>query len=188
MQLTVVEEPMAALTEHAKISSAFTVGSVLDCTESMPGLPLRERPVVPYRKDYDAIERPVSWAAKFDISKWGLLAAMIGTERVGGAVIAFDTPELQMLEGRTDVAVLWDIRVRHELRRRGAGAALFQAAEDWARRRGCNELRVETQNNNVPACRFYERQECELRYVVPGAYSRLPNEVQLIWVKKLNKS
>jgi GNAT superfamily N-acetyltransferase len=185
--VTVVEDPIAALADYARISIAFTVESVLDCVESIAGLPLSERSVLPYRKDYDAIEHPLSWATKFDISKWGVLAATVGTERVGGAVLAFDTSAIQMLEDRTDVAVLWDIRVRPELRRLGVGAALFQAAEHWAARRGCCELKVETQSTNMPACRFYDRQGCQLRHVIPGAYPTLPDEVQLIWVKTLKR-
>jgi GNAT superfamily N-acetyltransferase len=188
VNVNVVEEPITALAEHARISIAFTVESVLDCAGSMPDLPSSERPVIPYRKDYDAIEHPLTWASKFNISKWGLLAATIGAERVAGAVLAFDSPTLEMLENRTDIAALWDLRVRSDMRRRGVGAALFRAAEDWAARRGCRELKVETQNTNVPACRFYERQGCELRHVVPGAYPALPKEVQLIWVKALRST
>jgi GNAT superfamily N-acetyltransferase len=185
VNVNIVEEQITALAEYARISIAFTVERVLDCAGSISGLPSSERPVIPYRKDYDAIEHPLTWPAKFNISKWGLLAATIGPERVGGAVLAFDTSTLEMLENRTDIAALWDLRVRSDMRRRGVGAALFRAAEDWATRRGCRELKVETQNTNVPACRFYQRQGCKLRDVVPGAYPTLPKEVQLIWVKAL---
>jgi GNAT superfamily N-acetyltransferase len=45
--------------------------------------------------------------------------------------------------------------VRPEVRSSGVGSALFRAAEDWSRRRGCRTLKVETQNINLPACRFY---------------------------------
>jgi len=42
-------------------------------------------------------------------------------------------------------------------------------------------LKVESQNINVPACRFYDAQGCELRAVQHGAYPDLPDEVQLLW-------
>ena len=90
-----------------------------------------------------------------------------------------------MLEGRTDVALLWDIRVAPAVRNRGIGAALLAAGEGWARARGALALEVETQNTNVPACRFYARHGFTLRAVRRGAYPELPDEVQLIWRKEL---
>jgi len=61
---------------------------------------------------------------------------------VGGAAVAFNTNGVNMLEGRSDLAVLWDIRVRPERRGRGVGKALFHASADWARPRGCHQLKV----------------------------------------------
>jgi GNAT superfamily N-acetyltransferase len=90
-----------------------------------------------------------------------------------------------MFEGRSDLAVLWDIRVAPSTRRCGVGAALFEAAEAWASAKGCRQLKVETQNVNVAACRFYARRGCELRATHGGAYSELPDEIQLLWYKDL---
>jgi GNAT superfamily N-acetyltransferase len=80
------------------------------------------------------------------MSNWGLLAAYDGDDRIGGAVIAFRAPGVGMLEGRDDLAALWDIRVRPEHRSAGVGAALFRATEDWIRARGGRMLKIETQN------------------------------------------
>jgi GNAT superfamily N-acetyltransferase len=141
----------------------------------------------PYVKDYDAIpgEHPAGWAERFDVSRWGVTAAWVAGRRVGGAVVAFRTPGLDMLEGRDDLAVLWDIRVAPEARGRGVGSALFRAAEAWARARGCRQLKVETQNVNVAACRFYARQGCVLTSVHRDAYPGLPDEIRLLWYKDL---
>jgi GNAT superfamily N-acetyltransferase len=106
---------------------------------------------------------------------------------LGGAVVALRTPELPLLEGRSDLAALWDIRVAPDRRGCGLGAMLFRATEDWARARECVGLKVETQNVNVPACRFYQRQGCVLSSVQVGAYPSLPDEVQLIWSKILQR-
>jgi len=43
-------------------------------------------------------------------------------------------------------------------------------------------LKVETQNINVPACRFYAKQGCVLRAVHPHAYSEFPDEAQVALV------
>lgn len=161
---------------------------MFDVAAADGGFALTERILAtPYIKDYDdfAGEGPAEWGKHFDVSSWGFFAARIGGRRVGGAAVAFDTPGVHMLEGRRDLAVLWDLRVAPEARGRGAGAALFHAAEAWARARGCRELKVETQNVNVPACRFYARQGCILAEAVRGAYPALPDEVQLIWRKDL---
>lgn len=45
-------------------------------------------------------------------------------------------------------------------------------------------LMAETQDVNVPACRFYARQGFMLGAVNHGAYPDLPNEVQLLWQKE----
>jgi hypothetical protein len=58
-----------------------------------------------------------------------------------------------MLNGRNDLAVLWDVRVHPEYRGRGVGHRLFTAAAEWARTRDCRVLKIETQNINAPACR-----------------------------------
>jgi hypothetical protein len=65
------------------------------------------------------------------------------------------------------------------------GGRLFAAAEGWSLGRRCRWLEVETQNVNVPACRFYARQGCVLAAIDRFAYPDLPEEVQLVWRKTL---
>jgi GNAT superfamily N-acetyltransferase len=188
MDVTICEEPSASLGDYASIPIAFEVASEFEVRREGERFGLSEvRVSSPYIKDYDALpgEQPSEWAGRFDVSRWGVLAARAEGRRVGGAVIAFDTPGVDMLEGRRDLAVLWDIRVAPEARGKGVGAALFRAAEAWARARGCRQLKVETQNLNVPACRFYARQGCVLTAVDPSAYPGLPGEIQLLWYKEL---
>lgn len=190
MRIEVREEPFAAIADYAAVPIAFEVRRTLDVEvidAGLGGFVLSERPVdVPYVKDYDVLDGgPARWAERFDLSNWGLLAARAGGRMVGGAAVACDTPALAMLEGRRDLAVLWDIRVAPEARGAGVGAALFRAAQAWAAARGCRQLKVETQNINVPACRFYARQGCVLGVIHRFAYPELPHEVQLLWMKDL---
>jgi GNAT superfamily N-acetyltransferase len=187
----VVEEPAGALAEYGRVPIAFEVRRVLDLSapeNGLGGLVLAERAVdPPYVKDYDAIagEGPARWAERFDLSRWGFFAAFDGDRRVGGAAVAFDTPGVEMLEGRRDLAVLWDLRVAPHARGRGVGAALVRAAEAWAAARGCRRMKVETQNVNVPACRFYARQGFVLGAIHRFAYPDLPGEAQLLWYRDL---
>ena len=187
MTLEVSDAPVGDLTEYARISIAFEVESCYHVSGDPGRWMLTEAPVDPYIKDYDALpgESPRDWPKRFDVSRWRMIVARVDGQWAGGAVVAFDTPNCDMLEGRRDLAVLWDIRVAPEFRRRGVGAALFAAAERWARDQGCTELRVETQNVNVPASRFYARNGCLLAFVDPNAYPDLPGEIRLLWSKGL---
>ncbi len=53
-------------------------------------------------------------------------------------------------------AYIEDIAVDEKFRRRGLGRALIDQAIQWARQMGLPGLMLETQSNNVQACRFYE--------------------------------
>jgi GNAT superfamily N-acetyltransferase len=191
MVIEVREDSAAGLAEYARISIAFEVREIFDVASSdgSPGrfILTKRRLDAPYVKDYDAIEAesPAHWAERFDVSNWEFLAAYSEGRLVGGAAVALDTAGIEMLEGRTDLAVLWDIRVAPEARGRGVGASLFRAAEARAAARGCLRLKIETQNINVPACRFYARQGCELRAANRFAYPEFPDEIQLLWYKPL---
>ena len=191
MTVVVTEEPMASLPEYARVPIIFAVDRVLDVTSRDDGrgeFALSERHLeVPYEKDYDAIasDGPLRWGRRFDLSTWALFMARVANRIVGGAVVAFDTPALTMLEGRRDLAVLWDIRVVPDARRQGVGSALFQKVEAWAELHACRQLKIETQNTNVRACRFYERHGCRLQAIHRAAYSELPEEIQLLWYKDL---
>jgi GNAT superfamily N-acetyltransferase len=185
-----VHEESIDLVEYARIPIAFEVTRVLDVAGNADaGFALTERSLesAPYVKNYDAIpgEGPQRWPQRFDLANWGFLTARIGGRTAGVAAVAHNTPDLEVLEGRSDLAVLWDIRVTPEARRRGVGSALFEAAETWARARRCLTLKVETQTINVPACRFYAAHGCVLRAIHADVYPALPHEIQLLWYKDL---
>jgi GNAT superfamily N-acetyltransferase len=189
MQIEVSEERSLSLGDYARIRMSFEVREVLDVKPldgGFGGFRLSERKLeVPYLKDYDAIENPLQWPRSFDVSNWGVFAARTDGLRVGGAAVAFNTAGLRMLEDRLDIAVLWDIRVAAAVRRQGVGAALFKVVKEWAVAQGCRWLKVETQNVNVPACRFYAKQGCMLGAIHRFAYPELPDETQLLWYKDL---
>jgi ribosomal protein S18 acetylase RimI-like enzyme len=88
-----------------------------------------------------------------------------------------------MLRERTDMAALWDIRVHPDWRGQGIGRRLFHAAARWARARGCRLLKIETQNVNVRACRFYQRMGCRLGAIDRYGYAEpeYAHETVLLW-------
>ncbi len=136
-------------------------------------------------KDYDDGETPVNWAKEFDISNWVIFVAKDELGSIlGGATVAFNTKGVNMLEGRDDLAVLWDIRVSPQARGKGVGNMLFTAAKNWAKEKGCTQLKVETQNTNPAACKFYVSQGCKLGGLNRYAYITEPeyaHEVMLLW-------
>ena len=52
-----------------------------------------------------------------------------------------------------------------------------------ARQRNCTELKIETQNVNVRACRFYAGRGCRLGAVIRDAYPQPAGEKEtmLLW-------
>jgi hypothetical protein len=72
----------------------------------------------PHEKDYDAIDGE----------------GPLKCQQVGGAAVAFDTPGLTMLEGRRDLAVLWDIRVSPK---RAVGVSVPRSSTASSHRRDC---------------------------------------------------
>ncbi len=190
MDVQIREVGKDRLPQYGEVPIAFRVESVLRVVPQeggFGGLALQEeRLAEPYVKDYDArgYDRPARWPDEFDMSEWGILMAFDGRDAVGGAIIATRTAGVEVLEGRDDLAVLWDIRVRPDLRQRGIGSELLRRAADWARQRGCTQMKIETQNVNVPACRFYAKHGCELRTIDCNAYAACPDiahEAMLLW-------
>lgn len=181
------------LAVYAAIPISFRVESILrvDAIDGgLGGLALVEEKVaLPYIKYYaqdsgDESDSPVAWPKQFDISRWGIFLAYDGLRSVGGAAVGIDMPGLNVLEDRHDLAVLWDIRVCVDVRGRGIGTALLRHSADWARRQGCTQLKIETQNVNVPACHFYASRGCTLGAIQRYGYAACPpvaHEAMLLW-------
>jgi len=170
------------LCSYGTVPIAFEVRSRVDLDALQAGEPnLIAIAVEPWTKDYDEFERPESWPDRFDTRNWFVIEAWDARTRVGGSVVAFDTPGVDMLEGRRDLAVVWDLRVSPAYRGQGIGRALFLAAIKLARSLGCGELKVETQDINVGACHLYQSLGCVPSTIEPNAYPGLPDEAMILW-------
>ncbi len=185
------------LVRYAQVPSIVRVDSrlrVVLLDDGLGGMLLHEERVdPPYIKDYDASSAggPENWPRQFDVRNWGFLLALEGEQPVGGAAVAFDTPGVHMLAGRRDLAVLWDIRVHPERWGCGIGTRLVQASAEWARGHGARQLKIETQNVNVRACRFYRQQGARLGEIDRYAYAGHPlvaHEVELVWYMELERA
>jgi ribosomal protein S18 acetylase RimI-like enzyme len=150
------------------------------------GFTLVETPVEPYIKDFCTgdDESIMRWEKRWDISNWAFFMAFDGERPVGGATVATRTKEINMLSGRDDLAVLWDIRVDDAYKHQGVGQTLFDMAVKWSREKGLKQMKIECQNNNIPAVRFYHKQGAILSAIDEYAYYNEPeyrHEAQLIW-------
>lgn len=179
--MSVVREPIGDLEWYRAVPISFAANERLD----LGRLPeLVSVPCEPFLKDYDLLSPPSEWKEQFDLRNWRAYHVVDGGLRLGSAVVAARTPGVDMLEGRDDLGVLWDLRVVPEHRGRGVGRSLFRAVEEDLRADGFGHLKVETQDINVRACRFYCAMGCSLVMINPNAYEGL-DEVQLIWQKAL---
>jgi len=125
-----------------KVETFFRIEAI---DKGLGGFKILEETVAPYIKNYDNQiyddeKGPVDWPKHFDISNWGIFMAFDGLNPLGGATVAFNTPNVNMLESRKDLAVLWDIRVHPDKRRNGIGSMLFKHAVDWAKSKGCRQF------------------------------------------------
>jgi ribosomal protein S18 acetylase RimI-like enzyme len=184
--MRILQHDAHILGSYARIPSRFTVDAIYEVTplpRGMGGFELTEKRLeAPYVDDYDDHDHPTNWLKMgWDLSKWGFFVAYEGDEMVGGAIVAYDTDGVHMLQGRRDLACLWDIRVHPDWRRKGIGKALLAKARDFASAKHCRYLKIETQNTNVRANRFYQSQGCVLGGINLYAYQSYPAQVQLLW-------
>jgi len=185
MSVTVRRDESPSLADYGTVPISFTTMSVLriewQCS-GLQGIRITEAPIdPPLSKDFDDGEPVSRWLQIGDISHWGFFGAYDVGRQVGGAVVAHRTPAVRMLEGRTDLGVLWDIRVAPSHRGQGIGSRLLQAAAQFAWDQGCTWLKVETQNTNPAACRFYAKHGFTLGGIRERAYPEFPDEAQLLW-------
>jgi ribosomal protein S18 acetylase RimI-like enzyme len=130
-------------------------------------------PVAPYRKSYpiDA-ERYRAYIGRDDRA---LFVAWDEAKFIGYVAVA---------RSWNNYAKIDDIAVDVSARRLGAGRLLLNAAIEWAHSRALLGVRLETQSNNVAACRFYERHGFTLGGFDRYIYRAIKTEIQetaLFW-------
>ena len=139
MDIELLPANLKTLTELSIIPISFEVNTIFRVElvkGGLGGVRLREVPVShPYVKDYDARdgEGPTRWLSRFDTNNWVVLLARQKGTAIGGGALVINSPGIDMLRRRQDLAVLWDLRVRPEFR--GQGTELFRRAAQLAGKR-----------------------------------------------------
>lgn len=186
--IKIIDESPHMLDEYCKVSMEYKVESEFRIdllNNGIGGFRFIEEKVKPYWKNYDSEEdNPSLLNNRFNLENWHVISAFDDEKRVGGAIIAYNSPGVYMLEGRDDIAVIWDLRVDNEYRGKGIGSMIFNRCIEWAKRKECSRVKIETQKNNVNACKFYAKQGARLSNINRFVYSN-HNEVQLIWSLEL---
>ena len=187
--IRIEEETMAVLGEYAKVSIAFTVESkyvAVPVGGADGGWTLSEALVEPaWIKDYDGGEPPTRWL-RWNTTNWRIFSAFSGEVNglAGQSLFTIRRSWISLRDGR-ELAALWDLRVAPEWRGRGVGTMLYKRVVRYAKSVGCVELKIETQDVNVPACDFYAKQGCHLVNVIPNAYPGWPDEVEFDWMLEI---
>ena len=87
-----------------------------------------------------------------------------------------------------NTAWIWNLMLDTSVRGQGLGRELFQRAVAWARRQGYRAVMLETQTNNVPACKFYARMGCQIEGIREAYYTNDDmerGEVAIFWIYRL---
>ena len=91
--------------------------------------------------------------------------------------------QIKMIPWWNKFAYVEELTIDTEFRGQGIGRALLTHAIEWARHQNFPGITLETQDNNVPACKLYEK----CGFVLSGfdlyAYRNFPNasEIALYW-------
>ena len=113
------------------------VGERVDCWKI--------EPVEPYRKNYGIDSQ--EFCDYRDAADSTVLVAWLGAQAVGHMVLSTHWNGFAHID---------ELAVDAAARRTGVARALLDVAQFWSRKRDLPGIMLETQNNNLAACRLYE--------------------------------
>ncbi|KAJ6445002.1 streptothricin-acetyltransferase [Purpureocillium lavendulum] len=154
-------ERVARITEAdiAACDFSFTISEVVakPYHDLALGQPIATTPVSPRNKSYGFSEKDFDEPGDAESVILALTASGNGDgdgETTKGGIVGYAFA----FKDWNGMATLNTIALDAGLRGEGQGAKLFAAVVEWARELGVKGIRVETQSNNVAACRFYKKQ------------------------------
>lgn len=173
MNITLREMDNDTLYHVNQCDASFTVGSKLMVSAGDGIISYTVANVPPYTKQYDTTE--TDYRTFMSNPEKTIFFAFVGNELAG---------QVRVMKYWNGYAYIDDVAVNTKFRRQGVGRALIERAIEWAKSKGFPGLMLETQNNNVAACKLYERCGFELRGFDTYLYKGLnPNtdEIALYW-------
>lgn len=177
------EITLEQLGDYGKIPSTYKTTKRYELKKvnnGLGGILLELIDIPEFYKDFE--DKAECWKEMFDLTNWKFFVAYNqNNEMIAGCTVATKTKKCNMLEGRNDLAFLWDIRVSEKYKHNGIGQHLFDMAKNYAKSNGFKRLKVECQNTNPAAVNFYHKQGMYLCSINENAYPEYPNETQLLW-------
>ncbi len=173
MKITIREMDESSSQSIKKYGSSFEVTSKLVLHAENGKIRYTVVHVPPYTKQYGA-ERvdPDTYIASSDRI---VFLAYVDDKLAG---------QIRVYKNWNAFAYIDDIAVESDYRGQGIARALMERATEWAKSKGFPGMMLETQNNNVAACRLYERCGFELRGFDTHLYKALEpgtDEIALYW-------
>ena len=173
-QVTVVALSRRNLDDMKGTDATFEVTSRIVPQAGPGGLSYSIEPVGEnYTKSY--LDNDIDYAVYMDSPDRAAYVAYLGDRTAGHIVLHRNWNRFGWVE---------DIRVVAGYRGRGVGTKLIEAAVAWAKGGGMPGLMLETQDNNVPAVKFYESCGFKLggfdSYLYKGVNPN-SNETALFW-------
>ncbi len=173
MEITILEMDNSTIQYAKKAGSSFEVNSKLELHAENGKIIYIVVDVSPYTKQYGMEEYdPKSYV---DHPDRAVFFAHVDEELAG---------QIRVSKHWNTYAYIDDIAVDANYRRQGVGRALIERAIEWAKAKGFSGIMLETQDNNVAACRLYERCGFELCGFDTQLYKALDpstDEIALYW-------
>lgn len=149
MKIEKIDDQLSASLDRDE--NIFTCSEVFDISLANGEVRLSPRTVEPFTKSYDAGSE-----SDDDVEAYGAF--------VDGALAG----KIELTSTWNELASIEHIVVARDFRQRGIATALIDFAKSWAQDRRLKGVRLETQTNNLPACKLYLRNGFEV-----GGFDRL---------------
>ena len=146
MEISIREIDANTLQYVNRTDNSYIVKSQLVLNAENGRISFGTKDVPPYMKHFQPDE--IDYTTYISNPKKVVYFAFVQDELAG---------QIRILEWWNAYAYIGSIVVDLKYRRQGIGHALLERARDWAKSKGYPGLMLETQNNNVPACRLYEK-------------------------------
>jgi ribosomal protein S18 acetylase RimI-like enzyme len=173
MKIIIREIDQYNIEDFGRCDSSFAVNSklILNAENGTISYTIVEVPA--YTKQYEAEE----FDSKFymDHPDRAIFFAYLDEDLAG---------EIRLRTNWNGYSYIDSIVVDSKYRNQGIGRALIEQAIEWAKTKGFPGVMLETQDNNVPACHFYEHCGFELRGFDTHLYKASDpssDEVALYW-------
>ncbi|MDF2718958.1 MAG: yyaR [Paenibacillus sp.] len=179
MEITIREITAGDQVSDIRIDGSFIVDSILVLSVTDRQIDCTVKQIPAYEKSYSDEEPKenddILYTEYIDNPDQIMFLAFVGNQAVG---------RIQLRRNWNKYAYIEDIAVDRSFRKHGVGRKLIEQAKVWAKTGGMPGIMLETQNNNVRACKFYEN----CGFVLGGFDMRLykgihaqSDEIALFW-------